>query len=103
MGRAKSGTNCVNRRVFGHQAIFPRQSFCTVGTLVLIHDGQVHGDRLGSRPLTGDLGDCYEFHFDPDGSGKPQFRLVSRRAHSGRGGNSRRGSTSNQGRSTSWI
>lgn len=46
--------------------------------LVLIRDGEAAGVRLDSRVGTGDLGDCYKFSFDPDGSGKPRYRLVYR-------------------------
>lgn len=43
--------------------------------LVLVRDGQVRGDPLDARIGTGD---CYRSYFDPDGSGKPRFRLVYR-------------------------
>ena len=46
--------------------------------LVLIRDGKVRGVPLGEHVTTGDLSDCYKFYFDPDGSGKPRFRLVYR-------------------------
>ncbi|TIH36190.1 hypothetical protein D4765_10220 [Subtercola vilae] len=46
--------------------------------LVLIRDGKVTGVKLDSRVDTGDLGDCYKFYFDPNGSGKPRYRLVYR-------------------------
>jgi hypothetical protein len=46
--------------------------------LVLIRDGKVSGIALDSRVGTGDLGDCYKLYFDPDGSGKPRYRLVYR-------------------------
>jgi len=46
--------------------------------LVLIRNGKVHGEPLGAHVKTGDLSDCYKFYFDPDGSGKPRFRLVYR-------------------------
>lgn len=46
--------------------------------LVLIRDGKVRGVPLGEHVKTGDLSDCYKFYFDPDGSGKPRFRLVYR-------------------------
>lgn len=46
--------------------------------LVLIRNGQANGVRLDSRVDTGDLGDCYKFYFDPDGSGRPRYRLVYR-------------------------
>lgn len=46
--------------------------------LSLIRDGRVHGERLGQHVQTGDLSDCYKFYFDPDGAGKPRFRLVYR-------------------------
>jgi mRNA interferase RelE/StbE len=46
--------------------------------LVLIRNGKVRGQPLDSRVTTGDLGDCYKLYFDPDGSGKPRFRLVYR-------------------------
>lgn len=46
--------------------------------LVLVRDGKVSGVRLDSRVGTGDLGDCYKFYFDPDGAGKPRYRLVYR-------------------------
>jgi len=46
--------------------------------LVFIRDGKVHGEPLGQHVKTGDLSDCYKFYFDPDGSGKPRYRLVYR-------------------------
>ncbi|MFT4135507.1 hypothetical protein [Microbacterium sp.] len=46
--------------------------------LVLIRDGRVRGVALGKHIQTGDLSDCYKLYFDPDGSGKPRFRLVYR-------------------------
>jgi hypothetical protein len=46
--------------------------------LVLIRDGKTSGEPLGQHVKTGDLSDCYKFYFDPDGSGKPRFRLVYR-------------------------
>jgi len=46
--------------------------------LVLVRDGKAHGEPLGQHVKTGDLWDCYKFYFDPDGSGKPRFRLVYR-------------------------
>lgn len=46
--------------------------------LVLVRDGRVRGQPLDARVGTGDLSDCYKFYFDPDGSGKPRFRLVYR-------------------------
>lgn len=46
--------------------------------LVLIRDGKVRGEPLGEHVKTGDLSDCYKLYFDPDGSGKPRFRLVYR-------------------------
>lgn len=46
--------------------------------LVFIRDGRVRGEKLDARVDTGDLGDCYKFYFDPDGSDKPRFRLVYR-------------------------
>lgn len=46
--------------------------------LVLVRDGKVRGEPLDSRVATGDLTDCYKLYFDPDGSGKPRFRLVYR-------------------------
>ena len=46
--------------------------------LVLIRDGKAHGEPLGEHVKTGDLSDCYKFSFDPDGSGKPRYRLVYR-------------------------
>lgn len=50
----------------------------TLDMLVLVRDGKVSGVRLDARVGTGDLGDCYKLHFDPDGSGKPRYRLVYR-------------------------
>lgn len=44
--------------------------------LVLIREGKARGKPLGEHVKTGDLSDCYRFYFDPDGSGKPRFRLV---------------------------
>ncbi len=46
--------------------------------LVLVRDGKVRGQSLDDRVGTGDLSDCYKLYFDPDGSGKPRFRLVYR-------------------------
>lgn len=46
--------------------------------LVLVRDGKIAGDKLDSRAGTGDLGDCRKLYFDPDGSGKPRYRLVYR-------------------------
>lgn len=46
--------------------------------LVLIRDGKVRGQPLDARIGTGNLGDCCKPYFDPDGSGKPRFRLVYR-------------------------
>lgn len=46
--------------------------------LVLVRDGKVSGVKLHSRVGTGDLADCYKLYFDPDGSGKPRYRLVYR-------------------------
>lgn len=46
--------------------------------LVLVRDGKTSGVRLDSRVGTGDLRDCYKLYFDPDGSGKPRYRLVYR-------------------------
>lgn len=46
--------------------------------LVLVRDGRASGVKLDSRVDTGDLGDCYKLYFDPDGSGKPRYRLVYR-------------------------
>lgn len=46
--------------------------------LVLVRDGKTRGRPLDDRVSTGDLSDCYKLYFDPDGSGKPRFRLVYR-------------------------
>lgn len=46
--------------------------------LVLVRDGKTRGQTLDARAGTGDLSDCYKLYFDPDGSGKPRFRLVYR-------------------------
>ena len=46
--------------------------------LVLVRDGTTRGRPLDGRVSTGDLSDCYKVYFDPDGSGKPRFRLVYR-------------------------
>ena len=46
--------------------------------LVLVRDGKTRGRPLDDRVSTGDLSDCYKIYFDPDGSGKPRFRLVYR-------------------------
>jgi len=46
--------------------------------LVLVRDGKRTGVKLDARVATADLGDCYKLYFDPDGSGKPRFRLVYR-------------------------
>lgn len=46
--------------------------------LVLVREGKVRGVALGEHVQTGDLSDCYKLYFDPDGSGKPRFRLVYR-------------------------
>lgn len=49
-----------------------------VDMLVFVRDGKVAGVRLDDHAGTGDLGDCYKLYFDPDGSGKPRYRLVYR-------------------------
>lgn len=46
--------------------------------LVLVRAGKIKGVKLDSHVDTGDLGDCYKLYFDPDGSGKPVYRLVYR-------------------------
>lgn len=46
--------------------------------LALIRVGRVHGEALGQHIKTGDLSDCYKFYFDPNGVGKPRYRLVYR-------------------------
>lgn len=46
--------------------------------LVFIRDGRVEGEPLGQHIKTGDLTDCYKFHFDPNGTGKPRYHLVYR-------------------------
>lgn len=46
--------------------------------LVLIREGKISGVKLDSRVSIGDLSDCYKLYFDPDGSGKPRYRLVYR-------------------------
>lgn len=46
--------------------------------LVLVRDGKVAGVKLDARVATGDLSDCYKLYFDPDGVGRPRFRLVYR-------------------------
>ena len=46
--------------------------------LVLIRGGKIAGVKLDSRVGTGDLDDCRKLYFDPDGSGKPRYRLVYR-------------------------
>jgi mRNA interferase RelE/StbE len=46
--------------------------------LVLVRDGKARGRPLDQRVSTGDLSDCYKLYFDPDGSGKPRYRLVYR-------------------------
>ncbi|PRI11890.1 hypothetical protein B4915_05315 [Leucobacter massiliensis] len=46
--------------------------------LAFIRDGRVHGEPLGQHVKTGDLSDCYKFYFDPQGAGKPRYRLVYR-------------------------
>lgn len=46
--------------------------------LVLVRDEKVRGQPLDARIGTGGLSDCYKLYFDPDGSGKPRFRLVYR-------------------------
>ncbi|MDR6972170.1 hypothetical protein [Leifsonia shinshuensis] len=46
--------------------------------LVLVRDGEVSGVRLDARVATGDLSDCYKLYFDPEGVGKPRYRLVYR-------------------------
>lgn len=48
--------------------------------LVLIRDGKIRGQPLDARISTSDLRGCYKLYFDPDGSGKPRFRLVYRYA-----------------------
>lgn len=49
-----------------------------VDMLVLVRDAKVTAVPLESRTGTGDLGDCYKLYFDPDGSGKPRYRVVYR-------------------------
>jgi len=49
----------------------------TLDMLVLVRDGKTRGQPLDDR-VTGDLSDCYKLYVDPDGSGKPRFRLVYR-------------------------
>jgi len=46
--------------------------------LVLVRDGKTRGVRLDERVSTGDLGHCYKLYFDPDGVGRPRYRLVYR-------------------------
>ena len=46
--------------------------------LNLVRNGQLQGEPLGNHDQTGDLSDCFKLYFDPDGSGKPRFRLVYR-------------------------
>lgn len=46
--------------------------------LAFIRDGRVQGEPLGQHVKTGDLSDCYKFYFDPNGVGKPRYRLVYR-------------------------
>jgi len=46
--------------------------------LVLVRDGKVAGVRLDARVATGDLSDCFKLYFDPDGVGRPRYRLVYR-------------------------
>lgn len=46
--------------------------------LVFVRDGRVAGVKLDVSVATGDLSDCYKLYFDPDGSGKPRYRLVYR-------------------------
>lgn len=46
--------------------------------LVLVRDGAVAGVQLDQRVATGDLGDCYKLYFDPEGVGRPRYRLVYR-------------------------
>jgi mRNA interferase RelE/StbE len=46
--------------------------------LMLVRDGKTRGRPLDDRVSTRDLRDCYKLYFDPDGSGKPRFRLVYR-------------------------
>jgi hypothetical protein len=46
--------------------------------LAFLRDGRVQGVALGQHVKTGDLSDCYKFYFDPQGTGKPRFRLVYR-------------------------
>lgn len=46
--------------------------------LAFIRDGKVAGVKLDARVATGDLGDCYKLYFDPEGVGRPRYRLVYR-------------------------
>ena len=46
--------------------------------LALVRDGRVQGEPLGQHVKTGDLSDCYKLYFDPNGVGKPRYRLVYR-------------------------
>lgn len=46
--------------------------------LSLVRQKKISGVKLDERAVTGDLGDCYKLYFDPQGSGKPRFRLVYR-------------------------
>ena len=46
--------------------------------LVLVRDGKTRGVKLDARVGTGDLGDCYKLYFDPEGVGRPRYRLVYR-------------------------
>jgi len=46
--------------------------------LVLVRDGKTRGVKLDARVSTADLGDCYKLYFDPEGVGRPRYRLVYR-------------------------
>ena len=46
--------------------------------LAFVRDGRVQGEPLGQHVKTGDLSDCYKLYFDPNGVGKPRYRLVYR-------------------------
>jgi hypothetical protein len=56
----------------------PRTRKMALDMLAFIRDGRVQGEPLGQHVKTGDLSDCYKFYFDPNGVGKPRYRLVYR-------------------------
>lgn len=56
----------------------PQARKMALDMIALVRDGRVKGYPLGKHVKTGDLSDCYKLYFDPNGSGKPRYRLVYR-------------------------